>query len=129
MWTRNISRTILCLALPAVAPAYALAQQVLVEKLAAFALPADEGQKPAVTITQGAAATPEHMPSREILRGVIAAVDQSNDQVTVQLMSDAVANFKVQDGLIFDIVRYGDHVEISVESIGGARTIVGLREE
>jgi Cu/Ag efflux protein CusF len=43
------------------------------------------------------------------------------------LASGAVADFKVQDGMIFNAVRYGDHVEITVENIEGAKTIVGLR--
>jgi Cu/Ag efflux protein CusF len=45
----------------------------------------------------------------------------------VRLSSGAVTDFKVQDGLIFNAVRYGDQVEITVESIEGAATIVGLR--
>jgi hypothetical protein len=35
MWTRNISRTVLCLALLVAAPAFALTQQELVAKLEA----------------------------------------------------------------------------------------------
>jgi hypothetical protein len=35
----------------------------------------------------------------------------------------------VQDALIFDAVRYGDPVEITVENIEGAKTIVGLQKE
>jgi hypothetical protein len=73
------------------------------------------------------AATTEHTPSQEILHGMITAVDESNDRITVRLASGAVADFKVQDGLIFNAVRYGDQVEITVESIEGAKTIVGLR--
>ncbi|HMF47195.1 MAG TPA: hypothetical protein VK603_01035 [Candidatus Saccharimonadales bacterium] len=46
---------------------------------------------------------------------------------TLSSPSGAVANFKVQDGLIFNAVRYGDQVEITVENIEGAKTIVGLR--
>jgi hypothetical protein len=32
----------------------------------------------------------------------------------------------VRDGLIFNAVRYGDQVEVTVENIDGAKTIVGL---
>jgi hypothetical protein len=37
--------------------------------------------------------------------------------------------FKVQDGLLFNAVRYGDQVDITVQNITGAMTIVGLRKE
>lgn len=64
--------------------------------------------------------------SRETLRGVVAAVDERNDSITVRLSSDANADLKVRDGLLFNAVRYGDQVEVTVENIDGARTIVGL---
>jgi hypothetical protein len=65
--------------------------------------------------------------SRETLRGVVAAVDERNDSITVRLPSDARADLKVRDGLLFNAVRYGDQVEVRVENVDGARTIVGLR--
>ncbi len=67
--------------------------------------------------------------SQETLRGVVAEVDQRNDQITVRLTPTATADFKVQDGLLFDFGRYGDEVELTVETIDGKRTIVGLRKE
>jgi len=63
------------------------------------------------------------------LRGVVAAVDQRNDQITVRLTPVVTEDLKVQDGLIFDSVRYGDEVELTVETIDGKKTIVGLRKE
>jgi hypothetical protein len=92
----------------------------------------------AARATTDAAAAPSLMPvsspdagigkdrSRETLRGVIAAVDERNDSITVRLPSDASADLKVRDGLIFNAVRYGDQVEVTVENIDGAKTIVGL---
>jgi Cu/Ag efflux protein CusF len=65
--------------------------------------------------------------SGEILRGVVAAVDQQNDSITLRLSSDAMVSLKVRDGLLFNAVRYGDQVEVAVENIDGANTIVGLR--
>ena len=65
-------------------------------------------------------------PARETLRGVVAAVDERNDRITVRLPSDASTDLKVRDGLLFNAVRYGDAVEVTVENIDGARTIVGL---
>jgi hypothetical protein len=47
----------------------------------------------------------------------------------VRLTSDATADFKVQDGLIFDSVHSGDPVEITVENIDGTKTIVGLKKD
>jgi hypothetical protein len=35
----------------------------------------------------------------------------------------------VQDGLVFDVVHNGNQVEITIENIDGAKTIVGLRKE
>jgi hypothetical protein len=67
--------------------------------------------------------------SREILRGVVASVDERNDRITVWLASDASADLKVRDGLLFNAVRYGDQVEVTVENIDGARTIVGLTKD
>jgi Cu/Ag efflux protein CusF len=71
--------------------------------------------------------------SQETLRGIVANVDQRNDKITVRLPSagtagDVTDDFKVQDGLIFNAVRYGDEVEFAVETINGARTIVALRK-
>jgi Cu/Ag efflux protein CusF len=75
--------------------------------------------------TERVAATPP----TETLRGVIDSVDQGHDTLKVRLSTDTTEEFKVQDGLIFNSVRYGDPVELTVERIGGARTIVGLRKE
>jgi hypothetical protein len=106
-----------------------LALTVVLLPTAVVSLPSGGEQKGAIAINEGAAATIERVPSREVLRGVIAAVDESNDRITVRLTSGAIADFKVQDGLIFNAIRYGDQIEIMVEKIGGANTIVGLTEE
>jgi Cu/Ag efflux protein CusF len=104
-----------------------LALAVVLLPSVAFSSPSGAEKEPAVAMTRGIAATTERAPSQEVLQGMITAVDQSNDRVTVRLASGAVTDFKVQDGLIFNAVRYGDQVEITVESIEGAETIVGLR--
>ena len=57
------------------------------------------------------------------------AQDQRSDRITVRLASQHDSDFKVQDGLIFNSVRNGDRVEITVEDIGGAKTVVGLKKE
>ena len=41
----------------------------------------------------------------------------------------AAAHFNRIDGLIFNAVRGGDRVEVTVETIDGTRMIVGLKKE
>jgi hypothetical protein len=66
----------------------------------------------------------------ETFKGIVANANERNDTLTIQLPSDGTTgDFKVQDGLIFNSVQYGDPVEITVETIDGARTIIGLKKE
>jgi hypothetical protein len=66
----------------------------------------------------------------ETFGGVVASTDQRNDTLTIQLSATGTSgDFKVQDGLLFNSVRYGDPVEITVETIDGARTITGLKKK
>jgi hypothetical protein len=68
--------------------------------------------------------------AQETVRGIVASANERNDTLTIQLRSDGkTGDFKVQDGLIFNSVQYGDPVEITVETIDGARTIVGLKKQ
>ena len=64
-----------------------------------------------------------------MVRGVVASVDESSNTITIRRSSETTEEFKVQDGLLFDSVRYGDRVEVTVENIAGAKTIVGLAKE
>jgi protein-tyrosine-phosphatase len=73
-----------------------------------------------------ALAQPSH--PQETLQGIITVVDERNDQIRVWLDSDVSNNFKVQDGLIFNSVKSGERVEITVETLAGAKTIVGLKK-
>ena len=91
---------------------YAAARDVIVHHI--------DGLIPALT---------ERPRPRETLRGVVAGVDERNDRITLHLAADASADFKVQDALVFNAVHDGDQVEITVENIEGAKTIVGLRKE
>jgi protein-tyrosine-phosphatase len=67
------------------------------------------------------------------LTGVVASVDERNDSISIRLQSAATGetteDFKVQDGLVFDAVRYGDRIEFTVLVIDGAKTIVQIRKE
>jgi Cu/Ag efflux protein CusF len=66
----------------------------------------------------------------EAMRGVVASVDQGKESITVRLSPSGVTGvFRVQDGLVFDAVRYGDKIEFTIEKMGGAKTIVQLRKE
>ena len=69
-----------------------------------------------------------------IVRGIVTAIDERNARIASRLPNDRsedfkVEVFKVQDGLVFNAVRLGDQVEVSVGSVDGARTIVGLAKE
>jgi protein-tyrosine-phosphatase len=70
----------------------------------------------------------EKLPPRQTLQGVITAIDERGDRITVRLVPDNSSEFRVQDGLIFNAIRNGDRVEITVEDIEGAKTVVGLKK-
>lgn len=67
--------------------------------------------------------------STETLNGVVDSIDQRSNVITLRLSSGAMEQFKVQDGLMFDAVRFGDVVEVVVQSIDGFRTIVSLLQK
>jgi protein-tyrosine-phosphatase len=66
---------------------------------------------------------------QETLRGVVTDIDERNDRITLRLTKGVSSDFKVQDALVFNAVHDGDQVEITVENIQGAKTIVGLKKE
>ena len=66
---------------------------------------------------------------QETLRGVVTGIDERNDLIILRLAEGASSDFRVQDGLVFNAVHDGDQVEITVEDISGAKTIVGLKKE
>ena len=65
-------------------------------------------------------------PAAETISGVVASVDERSDTIKIQRSPQTAEELKVQDGLLFSAVRYGDPVEVTVENINGARTITGL---
>jgi Cu/Ag efflux protein CusF len=67
-------------------------------------------------------------PPTETLRGIVESVDQRHDTLKIRV-PERTEEFRVQDGLIFDSVRFGDPVELTVQRIDGAKTIVGLRKQ
>jgi Copper binding periplasmic protein CusF len=59
---------------------------------------------------------------------VVTSIDERNDRITLRLAEGASSDFRVQDALVFNAVHDGDQVEITVENISGAKTIVGKRK-
>jgi type II secretory pathway component PulC len=88
------------------------------------------GQDPASNRRDPVPVSASNASASETLRGIVASTNERNDTLTIQLPSTGTtSDFKVRDGLIFNSVRYGDPVEITVETIDGARTITGLKRE
>ncbi|WP_407169959.1 hypothetical protein [Bradyrhizobium sp. ORS 111] len=92
----------------------------------AAAVDAGGNQDSVVALAQVATVSP---PPTEKLHGIVDSVDERNDTIRIRLSPDKAEPFKVQDGLLFNAVRFGDPVEISVQDISGAPTIVGLSKE
>lgn len=83
-----------------------------------------EHDGPAAGQTVGAAGLAK--PATETISGVVASIDERSDTIKIQRWPQMAEELKVQDGLLFSAVRYGDAVEVTVENINGAKTIVGL---
>jgi Cu/Ag efflux protein CusF len=62
----------------------------------------------------------------EKISGVVASVDERSDTIRIQRSPEMAEELKVQDGLLFSAVRYGDQVDVTVQNIDGTKTIVGL---
>ena len=89
--------------------------------------PGVEHDRPAADQTVGVASLPRH--STETISGIVASIDERNDTIKIRRSPETTVELKVQDGLLFNAVRYGDLVEVTVENINGAKTIVGLTKE
>jgi hypothetical protein len=68
-------------------------------------------------------------PATDGVRGTIDSVDERNDTITIRVSAEGTEQFKVQDGLIFNAVRYGDRVEVTLQNIAGTKTVVALSKE
>jgi hypothetical protein len=80
-----------------------------------------------VSRTQGPDVAPK--PAMETLHGVVDSVDERNDTIKIRLFTETVEHLRVQDGLLFNSVRFGDQVEVMVQNTARSKTIVGLRKE
>ena len=54
---------------------------------------------------------------------------KQNDRIKIRLSPETSELLKVQDGLIFNAVRFGDQVKVLVQDIAGERTIVDLERQ
>ena len=86
----------------------------------------DAEQETVGVASPGAALMPK--PAIEIMRGTVESVDEGNDTIRIRLSGETSVPLKVQDGLIFNAVRFGDQVKVLVREIAGAKTIVGLEK-
>ena len=72
-------------------------------------------------------------PINPTFRGVVAGADERKDNISIRLPAGATGqtteDFKVQDGLVFDAVRFGDAVKFTVETIKNVKTITALTKE
>ena len=77
--------------------------------------------------------------AQQSVTGTISKVDEANGKIAIQQTqsgtvganpgSAAAEEFKVQDGLIFNAVKPGDKVVVTVTEIGGAKTITKLEKQ
>src|SRR5690348_10203816 len=114
---------------PIIRPLFSVvAMSVAVMILASLAAADDpaviEHDRSAASQTVGIAGLPR--PATEAFRGIVASVDERNDTIVIRRSAGQAEEFKVQDGLLFSAVRYGDQVDVTVQNIDGAKTIVGL---
>jgi hypothetical protein len=72
-------------------------------------------------------------PVTERFKGVVASVDERNVIISMRLQphskGETTEDFKVQGGLIFNAVRFGDSVAFTVEPINDMKTITRLTKE
>jgi hypothetical protein len=87
----------------------------------------DAGRQTLGVAREDAAVAPK--PAIEIMSGTIDSVDEGSDTIKIRLSSGTSQPLKVQDGLIFNAVRFGDQVEVSVQDFAGVKTIVGMEKK
>ena len=70
--------------------------------------------------------------AQQAMKGVVTAIDEPAGTLSIQQTTTgtvganaaaATDSYRVQDGLLFNAVRLGDKVAISVETIDGVKTI------
>jgi Cu/Ag efflux protein CusF len=75
--------------------------------------------------------------AQQALTGSITKVDETKGTITIQQTqsgtvganSGGAADFKVQDGLLFNALQAGDKVVFTATEIGGVKTITKLEKQ
>ena len=76
--------------------------------------------------------------AQQSMTGTISKVDEASGKVAIQQgqggtvgasTSGAAEEFKVQDGLVFNAVKPGDKVTVTVTDSGGVKTITKLEKQ
>jgi Cu/Ag efflux protein CusF len=76
--------------------------------------------------------------AQQSLTGTISKVDEANGRIAIQQAQGgtvgassggAAEEFKVQDGLMFNAVKPGDKVAVTVTESGGVKTITKLEKQ
>jgi len=76
--------------------------------------------------------------AQQSLTGTISKVDEANGKIAIQQTQGgtvgantggAAEEFKVQDGLVFNAVKPGDNVAVTVSEISGVKTITKLEKQ
>src|SRR3954471_24695450 len=76
--------------------------------------------------------------AQQSMTGTISKVDEASGKVAIQQTQSgtvgagsggAAEEFKVQDGLLFNAVKPGDKVTVTVTEIGGVKTITKLEKQ
>jgi Cu/Ag efflux protein CusF len=75
--------------------------------------------------------------AQQSMTGTITKVDEANGKIalqqtqggTVGASSGAAEEFKVQDGLVFNAIKPGDRVAVTVTDVGGVKTITKLEKQ
>jgi Cu/Ag efflux protein CusF len=76
--------------------------------------------------------------AQQSVTGTISKVDEANGKIAIQQTQSgtvganpggAAEEFKVQDGLIFNAVKPGDKVVVTVTEVGSVKTISKLEKQ
>jgi Cu/Ag efflux protein CusF len=76
--------------------------------------------------------------AQQSVTGTISKVDEATGKIAIQQTQSgtvganpggAAEEFKVQDGLVFNAVKPGDKVAVTVSEIGGVKTITKLDKQ
>lgn len=75
--------------------------------------------------------------AQQAMKGVVTGINEPAGTISIQQTASgtvgasgaATDSYRVKDGLLFNAVRTGDKVAISVETIDGTKTITRLDKE